>query len=195
MAHSHIYAWKQRKLRDVVEIVGGGTPDTSNPEFWNGEIDWYSPTEIGEKIYANGSNKTITYLGLEKSSAKLLPAQKTILFTSRASIGDMAILIKAGATNQGFQSFIVNDEMDIYFLYSMGYKIKEFALKNASGSTFLEISKNELGKMDIFIPPTKAEQQAIGEFFRQLDDTIAFHQRELEKYQQLKQVLLDQLFV
>ncbi|STZ56466.1 Predicted nucleotidyltransferases [Moraxella lacunata] len=175
--------------------MGGGTPDTSNPEFWNGEIDWYSPTEIGEKIYANGSNKTITYLGLEKSSAKLLPAQKTILFTSRASIGDMAILIKAGATNQGFQSFIVNDEMDIYFLYSMGYKIKEFALKNASGSTFLEISKNELGKMDIFIPPTKAEQQAIGEFFRQLDDTIAFHQRELEKYQQLKQVLLDQLFV
>ena len=186
-------AWEQRKLGDVVDIVGGGTPETTNSAYWNGDIDWYSPTEIGAKVYANGSVKKITTLGLEKSSAKILPANKTILFTSRAGIGDMAILQKQGATNQGFQSFIVRDGINIYFLYSMGKRIKDFALKNASGSTFLEISKNQLVKMDVFMPSEK-EQTAIGNFFRQLDAAIASHQRKLEKIKELKNSLLHKMF-
>ncbi len=186
--------WEQRKLGDVVDIVGGGTPETTNSAYWNGDIDWYSPTEIGAKVYANGSVKKITTLGLEKSSAKILPANKTILFTSRAGIGDMAILQKQGATNQGFQSFIVRDGINIYFLYSMGKRIKDFALKNASGSTFLEVSKNQLVKMDVFMPSEK-EQIAIGNFFRQLDEAIASHQRKLEHMQTLKKGLLQQMFV
>ena len=187
-------AWEQRKLGELVDIVGGGTPDTTNKEFWNGDIDWYSPTEIGETIYAERSEKTITNLGLEKSSAKLLPANQTILFTSRASIGDMAILKNQGATNQGFQSFIIGEKLDVYFLYSMGYKIKEFALKNASGSTFLEISKNQLAKCIISLPNLE-EQTAIGNFFKQLDETIALHQRKIEKYQFIKQLYLEQMFI
>ena len=99
-------AWEQRKLKEVVEIAGGGTPSTVNPEYWDGDIDWYSPTEIGNHIYAKGSIKKITKLGLEKSSAKILPQDRTVLFTSRAGIGDMAILQHPGATNQGFQSFV-----------------------------------------------------------------------------------------
>ena len=174
--------------------MGGGTPETTNSAYWNGDIDWYSPTEIGAKVYANGSVKKITTLGLEKSSAKILPANKTILFTSRAGIGDMAILQKQGATNQGFQSFIVRDGINIYFLYSMGKRIKDFALKNASGSTFLEVSKNQLVKMDVFMPSEK-EQTAIGNFFRQLDEAIASHQRKLEHMQTLKKGLLQQMFV
>ena len=140
-------AWEEKRLSDVVEIVGGGTPDTNNSAYWGGEIDWYSPTEIGENVYANGSIRKITLLGLQKSSAVILPADRTVLFTSRASIGDMAILTKQGATNQGFQSFIVREGLNIYFLYTMGFKIKEYALKNASGSTFLEISKTQLLQM------------------------------------------------
>ena len=170
-------AWEQRKLGKLVNIVGGGTPDTTNPEYWNGDIDWYSPTEIGTKVYANGSVKKITALGLEKSSAKILPANSTILFTSRAGIGDMAILKKQGATNQGFQSFVVGNGVNVYFLYSMGRQIKDFAIKNASGSTFLEISKNQLAKMNVIIPNEK-EQTAIGNFFKQLDAAIASHQRK-----------------
>ncbi|TCP07787.1 restriction endonuclease subunit S [Uruburuella suis] len=185
--------WEQRKLGDVVDIVGGGTPETTNSAYWNGDIDWYSPTEIGAKVYANGSVKKITTLGLEKSSAKILPANKTILFTSRAGIGDMAILQKQGATNQGFQSFIVRDGINIYFLYSMGKRIKDFALKNASGSTFLEVSKNQLVKMDVFMPSEK-EQIAIGNFFRQLDEAIASHQRKLERVKELKKSLLQKMF-
>ena len=173
--------------------MGGGTPDTTNPEYWNGDIDWYSPTEIGTKVYANGSVKKITALGLEKSSAKILPANSTILFTSRAGIGDMAILKKQGATNQGFQSFVVGNGVNVYFLYSMGRQIKDFAIKNASGSTFLEISKNQLAKMNVIIPNEK-EQTAIGNFFKQLDAAIASHQRKLERVKELKKSLLQKMF-
>lgn len=185
--------WEQRKLGDVVEIIGGGTPDTNNTAYWNGNIDWYSPTEIGNKPYVSGSLKKISVLGLQKSSAKILPANKTILFTSRAGIGDMAILTKQGTTNQGFQSFILKNYVDIYFLYSMGFKIKDFALKNASGSTFLEISKSQLSQMKLYLPSLK-EQTQIGNFFKQLDDTIALHQRTLEKYQKLKISYLEKMF-
>ncbi|WP_335800305.1 restriction endonuclease subunit S [Gallibacterium anatis] len=169
------YAWEKWELGKIVNIVGGGTPDTNNATYWNGNIDWYSPTEIGNEIYVSNSLKKISKLGLEKSSAKLLPANKTILFTSRASIGDMAILLKSSTTNQGFQSFVVDEEkVDIYFLYSLGFKIKHFALKNATGSTFLEISKKQLEKMEISIP-TLPEQQKIGNLFKQLDRLITLH--------------------
>lgn len=186
--------WECRKLGAEVEIVGGGTPDTTNSTYWNGDIDWYSPTEIGEAAYANGSVKKITLLGLQKSSAQILPANRTVLFTSRASIGDMAILTKDGATNQGFQSFVVGERLDVYFLYTMGFKIKDYALKNASGSTFLEISKNTLSQMEFFAPSLK-EQTAIGLFFRQLDETIALQSAEVEKLNQLKKGLLAAMLV
>ena len=186
--------WECRKLGIEVEIIGGGTPDTTNSAYWNGDIDWYSPTEIGEAAYANGSVKKITLLGLQKSSAQILPANRTVLFTSRASIGDMAILTKDGATNQGFQSFVVGERLDVYFFYAMGFKIKDYALKNASGSTFLEISKNTLSQMEFFAPSLK-EQTAIGNFFRQLDETIALQSAEVEKLNQLKKGLLAAMLV
>ena len=186
--------WECRKLGIEVEIIGGGTPDTTNSAYWNGDIDWYSPTEIGEAAYANGSVKKITLLGLQKSSAQILPANRTVLFTSRASIGDMAILTKDGATNQGFQSFVVREKLDVYFLYTMGFKIKDYALKNASGSTFLEISKNTLSQMEFFVPSLK-EQTQIGNFFRQLDETIALQSAEVEKLNQLKKGLLAAMLV
>lgn len=186
--------WECRKLGIEVEIIGGGTPDTTNSTYWNGDIDWYSPTEIGEAAYANGSVKKITLLGLQKSSAQILPANRTVLFTSRASIGDMAILTKDGSTNQGFQSFVVGERLDVYFFYTMGFKIKDYALKNASGSTFLEISKNTLSQMEFFAPSLK-EQTAIGNFFRQLDETIALQVAEVEKLNQLKKGLLAAMLV
>lgn len=185
--------WEQRKLNEVAEIIGGGTPSTAIQEYWGGDIDWYSPVEIGKETYAFGSQRKITALGLRKSSAKVLPANKTILFTSRAGIGDMAILKKDGATNQGFQSLVVNNNYDIYFVYSMGYKIKEFALKHASGSTFLEISAKGLGKMDLFVPSLE-EQIKIGNFFKQLDDTITLHQRELVALKETKKAFLQKMF-
>jgi type I restriction enzyme S subunit len=187
-------AWVERRLRDVCEIVGGGTPSTAIREYWGGNIDWYSPTEIGEKVYAGGSVKRITPLGLAKCSARILPPNKTILFTSRAGIGDMAILIKEGCTSQGFQSLVLNDDVDPYFMFSMGYLIKAYALKNASGSTFLEISSKQLGNMGILVP-NRSEQKKIGAHFRTLDELIAKHAIQCQKLKQVKFACLEKMFV
>ncbi|MBY0190128.1 restriction endonuclease subunit S [Bacillus aerophilus] len=186
--------WEETKLSEMVEIFGGGTPSTNVPEYWDGDINWYSPAEIGNEIYVSDSKRNITELGLKKSSAKILPANKTILFTSRAGIGNMAILKKDGATNQGFQSLVVNDENDVYFLYSLGKKIKEYALKNASGSTFLEISGKKLCKMELLIPQLN-ERIKLGNFFKQLDETIVLHEKELDILQKTKKAFLQKMFV
>ena len=185
--------WKTTKLNKIVEIIGGGTPDTKQSSYWNGGINWFSPTEVGKTVYLTKSEKTISQLGLQKSSAKLLPAFKTILFTSRAGIGDVGILTEESATNQGFQSLVVNEETDVYFLYSYSDKIKKYALKHSAGSTFLEISGKGLGKMDLSIP-SLPEQSAIGSLFRTLDDLLASYKDNLANYQSLKATMLAKMF-
>ena len=172
-------AWEQRKLSDVAEIIGGGTPDTNNPSYWDGDIDWYSPAELGEQIYTIGSRRRITKEGYKNSSAKLLPANKTILFTSRAGIGTTAILCRSACTNQGFQSLVISDNTDLYFIYSMSSRIKDFAISKASGSTFLEISGKQLATMSLFLPQLN-EQRKIGQYFKSLDNLITLHQRKLK---------------
>lgn len=185
--------WEKRKLSDVADIVGGGTPSTMNPDYWDGDIDWYAPAEIGDQIFANGSVRKITEAGLQNSSAKILPADKTVLFTSRAGIGNMAILKHPGATNQGFQSLVCHDDVDPYFVFSMGSDIKEKAERAAAGSTFSEISGKELGKLEFMFPGT-AEQKQIGALFESLDKTITLHQLKYEQLQVVKNSMLDNLF-
>jgi len=185
--------WKTTKLNMIAEIIGGGTPDTKQSSYWNGGINWFSPTEVGKTVYLTKSEKTISQLGLQKSSAKLLPAFKTILFTSRAGIGDVGILTEESATNQGFQSLVVNEGTDVYFLYSYSNKIKKYALKHSAGSTFLEISGKELGKMDLSIPSLQ-EQSAIGSLFRTLDDLLSSYKDNLANYQSLKATMLSKMF-
>ena len=169
--------WEQRKLGDIATIVGGGTPSTNNDAYWDGDIDWYSPAELGEQVYADRSVRRITQAGYDSCSATLLPAGKTILFTSRAGIGNTAILRRSACTNQGFQSLVMNDDIDVYFVYSMTDRIKKFAEQKASGSTFLEISGKGLAAGE-FVFPSKDEQTAIGSMFKQLDHLITLHQRE-----------------
>ena len=187
-------AWEQRKLSDLAEIVGGGTPDTNNSAYWDGDIDWYAPAEMEGQRYAKGSVRKITELGLQKSSAKILPAHRTVLFTSRAGIGKMAILQRSAATNQGFQSLVLKDGTDPYFIYSMGEKIKDMAEGVASGSTFLEISGKMLGNLEVMVPNLK-EQESIATFFRSIDDLITLHQCKCDKLKDLKNSLLQKMFV
>lgn len=186
--------WKFRKLDEIVNIVGGGTPDTNIKEYWNGEINWFSPTEVGNSIYLDTSEKRISELGLQKSSAKILPANRTILFTSRAGIGSVGIITKDSATNQGFQSLVIKEGIDIYFLFSYSSEITRYAIKHSAGSTFLEISGRELGKMDIIIPSYE-EQSAIGSYFSNLDNLIAAHQEKISQLETLKKKLLQDMFI
>ena len=187
-------AWEQRKVNEIADIVGGGTPSTHNPSYWDGDINWYAPAEMEGKRYAVTSERKITQAGLSNSSAKILPAGRTILFTSRAGIGKVAILQHDAATNQGFQSLVLKDGISPYFIYSMGSILKKKAEGIASGSTFLEISGKMLGNIDITIP-ISSEQHIIADFFRNLDDLITLHQRELDRLQKIKKSCLEKMFV
>ena len=186
-------AWEERKLGELSNIVGGGTPSTSNPEYWDGDIDWYAPAEIGEQSYVSKSKKTITELGLKKSSARILPVG-TVLFTSRAGIGNTAILAKEATTNQGFQSIVpVQNKLDSYFIFSRTNELKRYGEVTGAGSTFVEVSGKQMSKMSIMVPEL-SEQQKIGSFFKQLDKTIALHQRKLDLLKEQKKGYLQKMF-
>ena len=171
-------SWEQRKLGDIADIVGGGTPSTGNQSYWDGDIDWYAPAEIADQIYANSSQKKITGLGYKNSSAKMLPPG-TVLFTSRAGIGKTAILTRKGCTNQGFQSIVPHrGELDSYFIFSRTGELKRYGELVGAGSTFVEVSGKQMAVMELMMPPTMREQQTIGGFFQQLDHLITLHQRK-----------------
>ena len=187
-------AWEQRKLGEIADIIGGGTPSTSNPSYWDGDIDWYAPAEIADQIYANSSQKKITDLGYENSSAKMLPPG-TVLFTSRAGIGKTAILTQKGCTNQGFQSIVPHrGELDSYFVFSRTEELKRYGELVGAGSTFVEVSGKQMAAMELMMPSTMREQQTIGGFFRHLDNLITLHQRKYDKLQVLKKAMLEKMF-
>ena len=187
-------AWEQRKLGEIARIIGGGTPSTSNPEYWDGGIDWYSPAEIGSQIYVSKSVRQISDLGLQKSSAKLLP-EGSVLFTSRAGIGNTAILAKESCTNQGFQSIVPNKGMlDTYFIFSQSHALKKYGETVGAGSTFVEVSGKQMERMDISLPIIQ-EQEKIGAYFKQMDSLLSLHQRKLDHLKELKKGLLQQMFV
>lgn len=170
--------WEQRKLGYLAELVGGGTPSTSIDLYWDGEIDWYAPAEIGNQIYLESSQRKITEEGLNKSSAKMLPVG-TVLFTSRAGIGKTAILQKEGCTNQGFQSIVPNKErLDSYFIFTRSEELKRYGETVGAGSTFVEVSGKQMANMELMMPTTMQEQQKIGAYFSKIDDLITLHQKK-----------------
>ena len=188
------FSWEQRKLGDIADIVGGGTPSTGNQSYWDGDIDWYAPAEIADQIYANSSQKKITGLGYENSSAKMLPPG-TVLFTSRAGIGKTAILTRKGCTNQGFQSIVPHrGELDSYFIFSRTGELKRYGELVGAGSTFVEVSGKQMAVMELMMPPTMREQQTIGGFFQQLDHLITLHQRKCANLCSPSQVVFSLLF-
>ena len=175
---SYALYWEQRKLGEVADIIGGGTPSTLNLDYWDGNIDWYSPAEIIDQIYVYRSQRKITELGFEKSSAKMLP-EGTVLFTSRAGIGKTAILAKRGCTNQGFQSIVpYSNKLDSYFIFSRTEELKKYGELVGAGSTFVEVSGRQMGNMQLMIPKTIGEQHIIGLLFSTLDHLITLHQLE-----------------
>lgn len=184
--------WDEKSLDEITEVVGGGTPSTSNQEYWDGEIVWLTPSEINRK-YISKSKRTISIEGVNNSSAKILP-KGTVLFTSRATIGEVAIAQNEVTTNQGFQSFIVKTDILNEFLYYWLIFNKNLFLERASGSTFLEVSKNSIKLITISLPPF-LEQQKIAEFLTAIDERIDHTTAQLTHTKQWKKGLLQQMFV
>jgi type I restriction enzyme S subunit len=183
--------WEEKKLGDIGNIIGGGTPDTSNKIYWNGNIQWFTPTEIKTK-YISNSNRTITDLGLKKSSAKLLP-KGTLLLTSRATIGDIAIATNECTTNQGFQSLIVNNDNETIYLYNWIILNKKEFIRKSSGSTFLEISKKEIEKIKLNLPQ-KQEQEKIASFLTSVDTKIEQLTSKKELIEKYKKGIMQKIF-
>ena len=187
--------WEQRKLGELADIIGGGTPSTLNLDYWDGNIDWYSPAEIIDQIYVDRSQRKITELGFENSSAKMLP-EGTVLFTSRAGIGKTAILAKKGCTNQGFQSIVpYSNKLDSYFIFSRTEELKKYGELVGAGSTFVEVSGRQMENMQLMIPKTIGEQHIIGVLFSTFDHLITLHQSKLEKLQKIKKSMLESMFI
>lgn len=185
--------WEEKELGEVGEFIGGGTPNTSIPEYWDGEISWYTPTEIKEDTYLlKESRRKITELGLKSSSAKLLP-KGSVLITTRATIGDVAIVNKPCATNQGFQSLVVKENQINRFWFYWIIKNRELLIKKASGSTFKEIAKNEIIKIGTIVPQEE-EQQKIADCLSSLDELIEARKEKIASLKAYKKGLLQQLF-
>ena len=183
--------WKIKKLGEVANVIGGGTPTTSVIYYWNGDINWFTPTEIGIDKYVYESRRKITIEGLKNSSAKILD-EGTILLTSRAGIGDLAILKVKASTNQGFQSLVPINDTDSEFLYYLMLTKKDALLEKASGSTFLEISPNNVRAIELMMPePT--EQIAIATVLSDMDTEIEKLESQLTKYQNIKQGMMQTL--
>ena len=164
-------------------VVGGGTPDTNNHKYWNGDIQWFTPSEIGRDKYVTNSLRTISEEGLNKSSAKLLPIG-TILLSSRATVGECSINKVECTTNQGFQSLIPKEYFSKEFVfYLMQTKRKEL-IRKSCGSTFLEISANEVRKIKIAVPTSK-EQEKISKLLALLDERISTQNKIIEDLQSL----------
>ena len=154
--------WKWVRLGEIGEIVGGGTPKTGNSEFWNGgNIPWLTPADMKFVLgkYVENGERFITEKGLKDSSARLMP-KGTIIYSSRAPIGYIAIANNNLATNQGFKSLVPYElRINEYMYYCLISRTNEI-ISRASGTTFKEISGSEFGLTVVPLPPL-AEQKRI----------------------------------
>jgi len=183
--------WERKKLGEIAEIVGGGTPSSFIPNYWNGTINWFTPTEIGNNKYTFESVRKITKEGFINCSGKMLPIG-TILLTTRAGIGDLSILMSEGCTNQGFQSLIAKEGYFNEYLYYLMQTLKNVLIQNASGSTFLEISPNKIKQIQISIP-NFLEQTRIATILSDMDNEIEALGTKLKKYKVLRQGMMQNL--
>jgi len=186
--------WEVKRLDQLAEIRSGGTPSTSRPEFWDGDVLWVTPTDItaldGQKVLSNTTRK-ITELGLKASSAEIIPAN-SIVMTSRATIGECAINAVPLSTNQGFKNFVPNASVDIEFLYYLLTTQKQGFISLCAGSTFLEIGKTQLTGYEVCIP-AKKEQTAIATALSDIDTELTALETQRAKTAQLKQGMMQAL--
>ena len=183
--------WENCTINELATVVGGGTPDTTMKSYWGGDIQWFTPSEIGKSKYVDFSLRTITREGLNNSSAKILPLH-TILLSSRATVGECSIASNECTTNQGFQSLIAK-QCNIDFLYYLIQTKKKELIRRACGSTFLEISANEIRKIKVSVPLLN-EQEQIAKLLSLIDKRIATQNKIIEDLKKLKSAIIDYTF-
>lgn len=172
-------SWMFVRLKHIGEIVGGGTPKTNISEYWDGNIPWLTPADFSghEEMYVASGARMITEFGLKSSSAQMLPAN-SVLYSSRAPIGYIAIAENPVSTNQGFKSVVPYDfAMSPYLYYCLKARTDDI-IQRAAGTTFKEISGSEMAKTIIPLPPI-TEQKRIFEKATQLLHVIITIEKSL----------------
>lgn len=165
--------WTECAIGDIGTVVGGGTPSTKNEKYYNGNISWITPKDLSNfhNRYIYHGERAISEMGYKNSSAQMLPAG-SVLFSSRAPIGYIAIAGKNLCTNQGFKSIVpdskICDSLFLYYLLSY-YKYDIEAI--ASGTTFMEVSGTAMKNFRIRIPNLEV-QKRIARILSSLDDKI-----------------------
>lgn len=168
--------WKKCTLIDVIELIGGGTPKTSNPEYWNGSIPWLSVRDFNnERRYVYKTEKSITEAGLEHSSTKLLQ-KDDIIISARGTVGEMAMIPFPMAFNQSCYGIRGKNGIDQTFLY---YLIKGSVKRLKAithGSVFDTITKDTFANITVFVP-SMVMQRKIAEILSQIDGKIEINQK------------------
>jgi type I restriction enzyme S subunit len=194
--------WRWVKLggkNGVTNIVNGSTPSTDVSEYWNGDILWATPTDFGNlrSIYIEDTERKITQAGLDSCSTTLLPVG-TVLLTSRAPVGNLAIAKKPMCTNQGFKSFVPKESVSSLYLYFAINKIVPEIQKISHGNTFTEITKELVSDFKIPLPPTLDDQIAIAnELERKMEEIEKMRQaadKQLEAVEALPGAILREFF-
>lgn len=187
--------WEVESIDEVAEVVGGGTPSTKNTEYWDGDIAWITPKDLSNfkfRYIARGG-RNITKKGLENSSAKLVP-KGTVLLTTRAPVGYVAIAESIVSTNQGFRSLIPKDNVKSEFLFYLLKKNVEILKSNASGTTFGELSGSRLKALQFAFPDID-EQSSIAKILSDLDSKIELNQQMNKTLEAIGQTLFKRWFI
>lgn len=170
--------WKNFKLSELGEVIGGSTPSTKREEYYGGNIAWITPKDLSGYQYRfiSKGSRNISEEGLNSCSLKMLP-KNSILFTSRAPIGYVAIAENDLCTNQGFKSIIPNENVDYMFMYYLMKYNKEIIEAMGSGTTFKEVSGTVMKNVYVKIPIDKKEQQKISKILSSLDEKIEINRK------------------
>ena len=191
-------SWRIRTIGEVTTIVNGGTPKSELSEYWNGDVFWITPKDMGklESIYVSNTSRKISQSGLQKSSAKLIPNNSVILST-RAPIGHLAINQVAMATNQGCRGLVPKSDIDTKFLFYF-LKLNTQLLDDlGTGTTFKELSTNSLAGVKIPLPPLPEQKRIVeilDEAFEGIDRAIALAEKNLANARELFESYLNAIF-
>ena len=180
--------WNFFKIKDIGKIISGSTPSTNIPEYWNGEYLWITPAELNDDSFIiNSTNRKLTYLGVKASSLIELPIG-TVLLSSRAPIGKVAIVGENMFCNQGFKNIIPNETINSIYLYYVFKEKKEYLNFLGRGATFKELSKEIVENISIKVPPIELQNK-----FAERIEKIEKLKFEIEKSIEIAQNLYDSL--
>lgn len=184
--------WEIKKLGEVCDIVGGSTPKTGEPSYWDGVHYWITPAELDGSKYISSTSRTITDEGVKSAHLQLLPSG-TVLLSSRAPIGKIAITTTPMYCNQGFKNLVCSNMLYNEFAYWFLYYNTEYLNSLGTGATFKEISKRVVEQIPIPIPPREEQERIVAELDG-LSGVIERKREQLRELDALAQSIFYQMF-